>query len=133
MIDDKTSGFSFKLQNRLPPSERNNAKGRPPWRFLRINSLSPRDQVRYYYLSIVKRAGKKGFRRSPEMTPAEFTTKLEEDLPESKFDLLPLTESFQRARYSNRPVEHGELPAVRSAFERLRSALRRLRGKSVGS
>ena len=133
MIDDMTSGFSFKLQNRLPPSERNNAKGRLPWRFLRINSLSPRDQVRYYYLSIVKRAGKKGCRRSPEMTPAEFTNKLEDELPESKFDLYSLTESFQRARYSNRHVEHGELPAIRSAFERIRSALRRRHGKNVSS
>jgi hypothetical protein len=133
MIDDKTSGFSFKLQNRLPPSEKNSAIGRLPWRFLRINSLSPRDQVRYYYLSIVKRASKKGFSRSPEMTPAEFTTKLEEELPESKFELNSLTESFQKARYSDRRVKKGELPPVRSAFERLRSAIRRRNDRNVGS
>lgn len=100
-----------------------------PWRFLRINSLTPRDQIFYFYLSIVKRAEKKGVSRAPNMTPSEYATKLESAWPEARSDIQYLTGEFQEARYSADPIDKDELSNVRGIFRRLRTMLRQRKGE----
>lgn len=96
-----------------------------PWRFFRINALSPRDQIIYFYLSVVKRAGKKGVSRAPSMTPSEYATDLESAWPEVRSDIQYLTEEFQEARYSADPVDKNKLSIIQETFKRLRSVVRR--------
>ena len=50
--------------------------GRPRWRFLRVSNLSPRDQLRYFYLSTIRRAADKGVKREAADTPNEYAENL---------------------------------------------------------
>ncbi len=68
-------------------------------RFLRLNGLSPREQIMYFYLSTVKRAGEQGCRAAGE-TPAEYATDLKQHWPDTEMDVDDLTSAFIEARYS---------------------------------
>jgi len=94
-----------------------------PWSFLRLNSLSPRDQVRYYYLAVVKRAGQKGIRRPPSMTADEFSKDLIHEWPDSEDELRLVTEAFELARYSRKEVKSQDLPPIREAYQKFRKRL----------
>jgi hypothetical protein len=95
-----------------------------PWKFIRINALSPRDQIIYFYLSIVKRAGKKGVGRAPGKTPSEYASDLKAAWPEANSDIRYLTEQFQDARYNADPIDEDKPSFVRESFKRVRSTLR---------
>lgn len=92
--------------------------------FLRINSLSPRDQIRYYYLSIVKRANESGIRRRDNETPLEFIDDLVNGWPDYEADLENLTNAFIEARYDMKPIEKEEVNPVKAGWKRLRDRLR---------
>ena len=95
-----------------------------PWRFIRVGALSPREQIRYYYLSIVRRAGDKGVKRIPSETPIEYAEDLRENWPEVEDGVEELTEAFLRARYSNRPITEEDVPDVKSTWKKVRRELR---------
>ncbi len=95
------------------------------WSFLRINSLSPRDQIRFYYLAAVRRAGQKGIRRLPGMTVDEFSEYLINAWPESEIDVRVVTEAFQLARYSQTDLGKRDLPPIREAYRKFRRRLNR--------
>jgi hypothetical protein len=101
--------------------------GDRPWRFFRLSGLSPRERILYYYLSILKRARRKGYPRPPTRTPYEFEEDLAPHLPEAAGDWEALTEAFVEARYSRHEVLEVEDRTVRSHWERVRAVLRRLR------
>lgn len=96
-----------------------------PWRFLRVNALSPRDQVRYFYLSAVRRAGERGVARDAGETPLEYAHDLEKTWPEAEEDIETLTHAFLKARYSRQEIAADEAGLVRRTWRRIRSALRR--------
>jgi len=123
-VNRQPIALSLPWRNRLKFSKPLSDDQILPWRFLRINSLTPRDQIFYFYLSIVKRAGKKGVSRAPNMTPSEYATKLESAWPEARSDIQYLTGEFQEARYSADPIDKDKLSTVRGIFRRLRSMLR---------
>ena len=100
-------------------------------RLLRLGRLSPRELVRYYYLSTVRRASKAGVRRQPSQTPAEFKTRLTDALPEVDEDLGTLTASFEEAKYSTHPVDRQYAMGLRPHWERVRQALQRWRQRQV--
>ena len=100
--------------------------GRLP-RFLSLRSLSPRDLVRYFYLSTTKRAAQAGQPRRPEQTPYEYKAALDGRFPELEPDLTGLTDAFIEARYTPRSVEQEEADAVKSIWQRIKAALRRRR------
>lgn len=98
---------------------------KPPWRFVRVNALPPREQVRYFYLSVVRRAAETGITRQANETPLEYVNDLKESWPEYAEEIEELTEAFLAARYSAQPVEKGLANAIKSTWKRLRASLRR--------
>ena len=97
----------------------------PPWRFLRINALSPREKLRYFYLSAVRRAGEQGIAREQSETPLEFSHDLKENWPEAEGDVESLTDAFLKARYSPQPIEKQDIDPVKQHWKQLRASLRR--------
>lgn len=94
-------------------------------RFVRVNGLTPREQVRYLYLSTVRRAGDRGIKRRDSETPLEYVQDLKQGWPEAGGDWELLTGAFLEARYSLSPIELEDVSTVRSHWKRLRSLLRR--------
>lgn len=95
------------------------------WRFLRVNALPPREQVRYFYLSTVRRAGEQGVAREAGETPSEYAADLKQGWPEAEPEIETLTGAFLEARYSRQPIEVEEVSLVRQVWKRVRAALRR--------
>ena len=98
-----------------------------PFRFIRVNALPPREQIRYFYLSIVRRAAEKGIERQQSETPLEYAQELKEELPDAEIDVETLTDAFLKARYSPQPIEKGEINPIKRRWKQLRSTLRRRR------
>ena len=114
------------------PGRRNPAVGaqsRQPWRFVRLGGLPPREQVRYFYLSTLRRAADQGIVRRPAQTPGEFVEDLENTWPEAELDVEALTTAFVTARYDTAEISAGEAQQVKSVWERIKRALRG-KGKS---
>ncbi len=95
----------------------------PPLRYFRLGGATPREQVQYYYLSLLRRAGEYGFGRKPAQTPAEYTPTLAANLSENTPEVQALTEAFIETRYSTHPVPAEQVQRVRSAWGRLRATL----------
>jgi hypothetical protein len=101
---------------------------RTPWRFLRLNALSPREQIRYFYLSTVRRATEKGVARHQSDTPLEYADELRQAWPDTTADVTDLTTAFLQAQYSPEPIETQEATAVKSVWKRIRAAVRKHKG-----
>ena len=97
---------------------------RPPWHYISLSSLTPRQLIMYFYLSIVRRAGERNIVRQPWQTPYEYSMRLQAELPERESDVTELTEAFVVARYSPGLVTSEEAGIIRRSWRRVRSALR---------
>lgn len=100
----------------------------PRWRPPR--GMGPRELVRYYYLSTVRRGSDVGVPRRRHQTPEEYSRRLRERVPEADEDLEALTVAFVEARYSDHPLDQAYARGVRPHWESVKRALRRLRGTS---
>jgi hypothetical protein len=96
-------------------------------RFFSLRGLSPRELVRYFYLSAMRRAGDAGQPRRPGQTPLEYQRSLQERFPELEPDLTGLTDAFVAARYSAEPVEEEDAREVKPLWQRIKVALRQRR------
>ena len=112
------------LPGRRQTTRPSNDLSRQPWRFMRLGALSPRDQVRYFYLSTVRRAGERGVIRQPSQTPLEFVRDLESTWPEAELDVEALTEAFITARYDVVEIDPGQAKQARTVWERIKQLLR---------
>jgi len=103
------------------------------WRYVSLRRLSPRDRVRYFYVSTLRRGASQGMRRPPSATPSEYAEILARELPESAPDVQELTESFVVARYSEHAIETEKAKSTQSVWTRIKRALlarrRTLRGE----
>ncbi|MCP4423247.1 MAG: DUF4129 domain-containing protein [Chloroflexi bacterium] len=109
---------------RRAKSRESEARKPSPWRFIRLNALSPREQLRYFYLSTVRRAGERGVEREQSETPLEYARDLKENWPDAEMDVESLTDAFLKARYSPKPVDKQEVNPIKRHWKRLRAALR---------
>lgn len=100
----------------------------PKWRFIRVNALSPRDQVRYFYLSTLKRADRQGVKRAESDTPLEFVDDLRTAWPDAEDELEELTDAFLWARYSPKPVEEEDAGVIKRTWKQVKANMRRKRG-----
>ena len=98
---------------------------RPRQRFIRLNALSPRDQLRYFYLSTLERASQRGVARQESETPLEFARDLKENWPDAEADVETLTNAFLHARYSPQPIETEQVNLIKERWKQLRARLRR--------
>jgi hypothetical protein len=92
---------------------------------LRLGRLAPRELVRYFYRSTLRRAAEGGVPRRAGQTPYEYGATLGQQLPDAQADIDALTESFVLAEYSPRPIDAEDARRARRPWERVR---RRLRG-----
>lgn len=92
--------------------------------YLNLRRLPPRQKVLFYYLALVRRAGETGHPRQEWQTPYEYEKALFPGLQEERESLDNLTEAFIHARYSRADITPGEAEQSRSAWDRLRRALR---------
>lgn len=114
---------SFKIN--LPGRSDLGALPAPPrFRFLRVNALSPRDQVRYFYLSVVRRAQESGLERRQDETPLEYARDLKDRFPDAADDVEVLTEAFVRARYSEQPFVSEDINPIKERWRRFKARLR---------
>jgi hypothetical protein len=97
------------------------------WRFFSLRGMSPRERVRYYYLSVLHRGARAGIARPPAATPLEYEALLTRHLPEADQDLHDLSAAFIEARYSEHSISHGDAEAVKGRWQRVRRALAHLR------
>ena len=125
-------GLAQAVRARLPEeirsarSRRRRSTG-PGRRFLRLGALSPRERIQYYFLSIVRRAGRRGVPRHAGQTPYEYGACLEPHLADASTEMEALTQAFVEARYSRRPFDREDDRRVRGFWERVRAAVRGLR------
>jgi hypothetical protein len=97
----------------------------PGLRLSRPRARSPREQIRYYYLAIVHRAGEQGVPRADNETPLEYVDDLKAHWPEAQSELDELTQAFLEARYSPQPIDKPAVARVKEEWKRIRERLRR--------
>jgi hypothetical protein len=94
---------------------------------VRLARLSPRQRVRYFYLSVLRRADRVGCARQPQQTPYEYGSVLAERVPEAKRDVTALTQAFVEARYSPVPLDDRKAGFVEAIWKQIRATLARMR------
>lgn len=99
-------------------------------RFIRLNGLSAREQIMYFYLSTVKRAGERGVARRASETPSEYAADLKEHWPDTEMEVEELTAAFIEARYSPADIPAETATTLKTRWKRLRDKLRRRDGQS---
>lgn len=97
---------------------------KPPWNFVRLSNLSPREQIRFFYLAAVRRARERGVARAESETPLEFAQDLRENWPEAEAEVGTLTEAFLEARYSRHVLAEEDAGIVKQTWRQVRSRLR---------
>lgn len=98
---------------------------------LRLSRLAPRELVRYFYRSTLRRAADGGLPRRAAQTPYEYSATLAQRLPEAQQDIAELTDAFVVAEYSPRPVGDADAQRARRPWERVRRRLRDLGSKKT--
>jgi hypothetical protein len=92
-------------------------------RWAGLGSLSPREQILYYYLNILERAKERGPRRAPFQTPYEYQPRLTEAIPDTEQEVTILTRAFVQARYSLEAFDETQAQLARVLWQRIRRAL----------
>jgi hypothetical protein len=124
-INEQMQDIQGGLESLFTPKSKEATKKQPPWRFMRINDLSPREKVHYFYLSTVKRADQKGVPRQKSETPLEFADDLKSNWPDTEQEIDELTDAFLHARYSRAPIEEDDVTPIKKQWKRLKSNLRK--------
>ena len=97
------------------------------WRYFSLRGMTPRERVRYFYLSVLHRSAREGLGRPPAATPLEYEAMLAQHLPEADEDLHRLSEAFLEARYSEHSITHDDAEAAKGGWQHVRRALAHLR------
>jgi Domain of unknown function (DUF4129) len=119
--------IAISLPSALPALLRRNRAAGQSFRFIRLGGLSAREQLLYFYLSVLRRAHERGIARTPVQTPFEFGETLKPNLPQSQEDLDKLTNAFVEARYSSHSIGATRAKQVESSWKRVKQALRNVR------
>jgi len=92
-------------------------------RYVGLGRLTPRERVRYFYVSIAARGARQGIARPAAATPSEYQALLADSLPEAAEDIERLTQAFQEARYSAHTLTREDERPVRLWWQRVKQAL----------
>ena len=121
----RVAGYTLRQRLRSPAPPAGDAPAGPARGLRRPGPLSPREQIRYYYLSTVRRAGARGVPRADSETPLEYVHDLKQEWPEAESELDELTQAFVEARYSPQPIDKPAVARVKEEWKRGRERLRR--------
>lgn len=94
------------------------------WRFTNLRRLSPRQQVMFFFLALVRRGGERGIARHPSQTPYEYSQALQQQLPDVEVDVHTMTEQFVEALYSRHEITSDRVSFVQRCWQRVKRALR---------
>ncbi len=117
--------LQFPLQIVREDKDEKSADDKKSWRFFRLGGLPPREQIRYFYLSTVRRAGERGVQRNSAETPLEFAEDLKDSWPEIDKEVEELTDAFLKARYSDDPIISADIPEVKETWKDVRRQIRK--------
>ena len=106
---------------------RSSGVGGNGWRFVNLRRLSPRQQVMFLFLALVRRSGERGIPRHPSQTPYEYSQTLQGQLPDVEGDLNIMTEQFVEALYSRHEITSDRVGFVQRCWQRIKHALRTTR------
>jgi hypothetical protein len=120
----RVARYNLRQRLRGPAAPADGALPGAGLRLSRPRSLSPREQIRYYYLSVVHRAGERGVPRAESETPLEYVRDLKTQWPEAESELDELTQAFVEARYSPQPIDRPAVARVKEEWKRVRERLR---------
>jgi len=85
----------------------------------------PRAALRFYFGRLQAEAARRGIRRGPTGTAAEFARRLAESAPAQAADTARLREAYEQARYSELPVGGAEVSFARRAWVSIARAIGR--------
>ena len=126
----RLTGLADAVGERLPRGLLQRARREPsktPSRFFRLGALSPRERILYYYLSILRRAGRLGLPRRRTQTPHEYDDTLGPHIDPAQREMSQLTQAFVKARYSRHTFDREQDKQTRARWQRVKAALRALR------
>jgi hypothetical protein len=119
------------IETRLPnsdlPASAANGGRAPLSRWRQWRKLSPEQQVRYFYLTTLEEAGQHGLARRVAETPQQYAGRLAEHVAAKVEDpetVQTLTDAFEQARYSRRPIDPQLLPKLQKIWQNLQQHLR---------
>ena len=130
-VADQIQDIQGSLQSAFQKDSKQNIEKQIPFRFVRINALSPREKIYYFYLSTIKRANQRGVARKKSETPLEFVDDLKTNWPDAEEEIEELTEAFLQARYSPASIKEDDITPIKKQWKRLKSNLRK-RKKRTG-
>lgn len=116
------------LQRAKPADSRSTTVGDVAW-WSQWQARTARERVRRLYLALLQRAAQAGHARRRTQTPYEYSAALKSHLPNDVDALTKLTEAFVQARYSHRNFAPAEVSLLHRLWQRLQSALRRVRAQ----
>lgn len=127
----------------------------PPWRYINLRNLSPRERVQFYYLAMVRRGKECGIPRLRSATPFEYKKTLIQGFSYNQIgeapvgtnndrhgELVPddlakdvelITDWFVTARYSRNEITDLDAGQVKKIWVRIRKALVHSRRKEDSS
>ncbi len=105
-------------------------QGRRPSGFVNVRRMSPRQQVVFFYLALLRRGSQQGYDRPASQTPYEYASRLTGALPEVSEDVSSMTAEFVEARYSAHEIAPTRVSLVRRYWEHIKAALRNSRRRS---
>ena len=100
-------------------------KNNKPFRFINVRRLDARQQVLFYYYAVVRRFSEVGLPRLPWQTPEEYMCRLSPEYKDFSNEISRITQAFIEARYSRHDVSANQVDEVRSAWQMIRSSIKR--------
>jgi hypothetical protein len=97
-VYDQMQEIQGGLQSLFQRNDTEEVENQPPWRFMRVNALSPREKVYYFYKT---------------------------NWPDAEHEIDELTEAFLQARYSPAPIEEDVIAPIKKQWKRLKANLRK--------
>ena len=124
-VSEQVAAIQHALTSRNRADEEAGNGRSNPFQFIRVNGLLPREQIKYFYLSTLRRIEDKGIERGNSITPSEFVETLKEQFPEAENEVETLTEAFLKARYSKKEIKVDEINPIKKRWKKMRSNIRR--------
>lgn len=116
-IDFAQERFADRFGNETPAQQ---AKLR-----LHLRSLTPRNLLRYFYYSVLRRAEESGVPRQPAQTPSEYVQSFQEAQTELAPEFTQLSEAFIKAQYSNTSINKQDVKEIEGLWKKIIRALQR--------